>query len=215
MTKTTRFFRILGRTNAILFFLAFATLAVTVAVLQINELIPRTPPPQEAPPPAKTADNVRLEFGSTVELGLPFTAIELNARDSFRGKSFSSGESVEKRNYLLIDQTSGASHWLLPDHNHVIVTDATLKDGDKEVAHVLLVKAAGDTAGRGRILLTDATMQRVVELATDVDDVHSTALNGNACSVITKRENKLRLINADAHTLTRTLDVAINPPATR
>lgn len=222
MTKSTRFFRILGRINTVCFFLAFATLAAVFASWEVGELMRSARRAPAPPPPVKTTENVRLEFGPTVDLGPSFTGVELLAHDASTGKtlrsgSFSSGESVEKRNYLLIEATSGASHWLLPDHNHTIVGDTAVtngdKEGDKAVAHVLLVTPASGAAGAWRVLLTDATMQHVVELATDVDEMKNATLSGSTYSVILGREGKLRLVNADAHTLAKTLDVPINPPA--
>lgn len=119
MTKSARFFRMLWRINAILFFLAFAALVIFVGGYWLLESIHSAQKTSEPAAHVKTPQNVQLEFGDFADLKPPYVRLDLITRDSERG-SFSSGGSSQTRNILLIETTTGAVHWLLPDHDHVI-----------------------------------------------------------------------------------------------
>jgi hypothetical protein len=187
--KSARFFRWLWRVNAIVIFLVAAAMLCGIGTYLINELLQNRRRAEEQPAPVVRQANV----GPTLRLGqlTPVAGTDLfradlvAVKEGSRGSLSSSYDPSETHNVLFMNPQTGASRWLLPSHRRVMdQTDAIYTGGELandriELATVALLKDS-PSAETGDLILYDPAATTVVQVASDVRRVHTTAAIGTS-----------------------------------
>jgi len=222
MTKSQKLFRYLWRIDAVLILVAAGAIVFGVAVLVAGELGTRTARSREAEagiPVAPVADsNAHLSLGrASVVEGTNVMRADLSLDRG--GKGFSSGGYSETRNILFIDPDQKEGRWLLPDNNHVVTESSDITDGadrsaKRLIATAVLVKSAtssSETVG-GRLLLFDAPGRKIIEVASDVRELHLTSLSGSQLTILFERNRHLVVATFDPGSLAKRNEQEINVP---
>ena len=222
MSKSQKLFRYLWRINAVLILVAAGSIVFGVAVLIAGEVGARTVGRREAEagiPVAPAADSnahLSLRRASVVD-GTNFMRADLSLDHA--GKGFSSGGYSETRNILFIEPTKNEGRWLLPDNDHIVAENSDITEGAERsakrvIATVVLVKSATgspETAG-GRLLLFDASGQKIIEVASDVRELHLTSVSAGLLSILFERNRRLVVATFDPASLAKHAEQEIEVP---
>lgn len=136
------------------------------------------------------------------------------------GKGFSSGGYSETRNILFIEPDQKEARWLLPDNDHVVgdSIELTTEESDRKlrrtIATTVLVKpmTGSPESTEGRLLLFDATGRKIVEVATNVRQLHLTSLTGGELTILFERNRRLVFATFDPGSLAKHTEQEINVP---
>lgn len=221
MNKSQRFFRYLWRINAVLILVAAGSIIVGIAVLLAGEFGATTARNREAEagiPVAAAADTGHLSLGrASLVPGTDVMRADLSLDRAAKG--FSGGGYSETRNILFIDPAQKDGRWLLPDNDHIVTdTSDIIEDADHNakrlIATAVLVKAAigsPETAG-GTLLLFDASGSKVIEVASEVRELHLASLSGSQLTVLFERNRRLVVATFDPGSLAKRTEREINVP---
>ena len=222
MSKSQKIFRYLWRINAVLILFAAGAITFGVGDLLIGEFGARTARSREAEagiPVAAPADsNAHLSLGrASVVAGTNVMRAVLSLDHG--GKGFSSGGYSETRNILFIEPDQKEARWLLPDNDHIVsdssdITEGSDRSSKRLIATAVLVKSptgSPETAG-GRILLFDASGRKIVEVASDVRELHLASLSGGELTVLFERNRRLVVAAFDPGSLTKRREQEIVVP---
>jgi len=174
MAEDNRFFRWLGRINAILFFLVVTGIALLIgANIGLDFVLPH----YETHAVVETASGDTLEFGGNLTLGEDYSSamtrlegtqegvMVLQRVDPSRGSLSSSGRygATANVNVLLFDLGTMKNHWMFrgtrQDIERAYAIRAVVpapKDGIDPVTAILMPVATKDTNGDGKIDRNDA-----------------------------------------------------------
>ena len=218
--KAQRFFRYLWRVDAVLILLATGAITFGIGALLIDEFGGRAAMRRNAEGgvPVATQPRPDLSLGHAEAVpGATVLRADLFVREDGRG--FSSGGYNETRNILFIDPAERAAHWLLPDSDHVIAERSDVKDQrdpmrERVIATVVLVKPRSDKAETlgGTLLLFDSGGKNIVEVASDVRDIHIATVDAGELKVLYERNRRLRLAVFDSTSLTKKKEQEIEVP---
>jgi len=133
--------------------------------------------------------------------------------DSLGGYS----SSGRVRNILFVEP-SGESRWLLPDDDHVVEEEriaAPRKDEPRDpdslrqaIANVALVRPL-ERPEAGSLVLFDPTGRRVETIASDVRDVHGTALTPEGLAILYDHAGTYVLAHYEPSTLAKLREVRV------
>lgn len=124
------------------------------------------------------------------------------------------------RNLLFLDFASGATRWLLEDHEHIIDSfrhypASRRQDDPPPLAALALVKpeVEGLELASGRLLLMTPDGARVTEVANDVRRVNRAKASDNGVmSIIFERDGDYILARHDLRTLAKLGEQRVQPP---
>jgi hypothetical protein len=213
--KAQKFFRYLWRINAVLILLAVGAITFGVGVLIFQEFGLKANLRRNADAGVQVAAKPKLDLVLGNAEPVAGTAVLRAHLTVSRGNAgFSSGGYSETRNILFIDPTQKAAHGLLPDNDHVVVEHSDINERDSQreklIARAMLVKPPSDQEEflAGHSLLVDPTGKNVVEVATDVRDLHTEV------SLRRRDERNRHLVSAvfDSKSLTKKNEQEIEVP---
>src|SRR3954451_10814926 len=222
MSKTQKLFRYLWRINAVLILFAAGAITFGVGVLLIEEFGSRTARSREAEagiPVAAAADSsTHLSLGrASVVAGTNVMRADLSLDRG--GKGFSSGGYSETRNILFIEPDQKEARWLLPDNDHIVsdnsdITEGTDRSLKRLIATAVLVKATTGSpeTGVGRLLLFDASGRNIIEVASNVRELHLASLSGGELIMLFERNRRLVVVAFDPGSLTKRREQEIAVP---
>lgn len=225
MRRSQKLFRYLWRINAVLILFAAGAITIGVGALMVEEFGARTTRNHEAEvgiPLAAAADsNAHLSLGRTsVVAGTNVMRADLSLNRG--GAGFSSGGYTETRNILFIEPGQKVARWLLPDNDHIIrdssdITEDIDGKAKRMIATAVLVKP---TIGlpetdAGRLLLFDAPGRKIVEVASNVREIHLTSLSGGELTILFERNRRLVLATFDPGSLAKRGEQEIDVPQTK
>jgi hypothetical protein len=221
MMKSQKFFRYLWRINAVLILVAAGAVTFGVGALLVEEFGARAARSREAEagiPVVAAGPNARLSLGrASVVAGTDVLRADLSLNRG--GEGFSSGGYTETRNILFIEPGQKAARWLLPDNDYVIgqssdVTDETDRNARRMIASAVLVKptAGSPETAAGRLLLFDPPGRKVVEVASNVREIHLASLSGGELIILYERDRRLVLATFDPGSLAKHREQEIDVP---
>jgi hypothetical protein len=221
VSKSQKFFRYLWRIDAVVIFLAAGAIAIGVGSLVIGEFGPRMARYREAEVgiPVAADSNVHLTLGRmSVVSGTNVMRADLSTDRG--GKGFSSGGYSKTRNILFIEPDQKEGRWLLPDNDHVIsdnsdiTTEGTERNSKRLIATAVLVKSSTDSPenSAGRLLLFDATGRKIIDVASNVRELHLTSLTGGDLTIVFERNRRLVLATFDPGLLAKRGEQEISVP---
>ena len=218
--KSQKFFRYLWRIDAVLILLAAGAITVGVGALVAAEFGGRAAMRRnvQAGVPVATEPRQDLSLGRAEAIqGSAVLRADLTV--SREGAGFSSGGYSETRNILFIDPAQKAAYWLLPDNDHVIGERSDVKDEkdprrERIVATAVLVKPRTDhpESATGRLLVFDPSGKNVIEVATEVRDLHVATLNGGDLTLLYERGRHLVSAVFDPLSLAKKREQEIDVP---
>jgi hypothetical protein len=220
MSKSQRLFRYVWRINGVLILLAAVIIILTVGGFLLQDLWRAARRRQDADVRLSMPDtrpNARLSLGrASLVRGTNVMRAELKG-ESGSGK-YSSGYDSETRNILFIEPGNRKGRWLLPDNNHFIAdsndfTDEKNPDEKRVIATAALVvpRDKPDNTG-GRLILFDATGKNLVEIASDVREIHITSAGANELTILFERDNRLVLATFDPRTHAKLREQEVEVP---
>lgn len=222
MSKPQKLFRYLWRINAVLILFAAGAITFGAGVLLIGEFGGRTARSREAEagiPVAAAADTTaHFSLGrASVIAGTNVMRADLSVDRG--GKGFSNGGYSETRNILFIEPDQKEAHWLLPDNDHIVSDNSDITEGTDRISKRLIAtgvlvkstKGSPETTG-GRLLLFDASGRKIVEVASDVRELHLTALTGGELIMLFERNRRLVVAAFEPGSLTKRREQEIVVP---
>jgi hypothetical protein len=224
MRKSQNFFRYLWRVNAVLILLAAGAITFGVGALLVGEFGARAARNREAEAgiPVVAADsNAHLSLGrASVVAGTDVMRADLSLNRG--GAGFSSGGYTETRNILFIEPGQKVARWLLPDNDHVIadssdIIDDTDRNAKRMIATAVLVKStmASPETAAGRLLLFDPPGRKIVEVASNVREIHLASLSGGELTILYERNRRFVLAAFDPGSLAKRREQEIDVPQTQ
>jgi hypothetical protein len=225
MRRSQKLFRYLWRINAVLILFAAGAITIGVGALMVEEFGARATRNREAEvgiPLAAAADsNAHLSLGRT-SLAAGTNVMRADLSLNRGGAGFSSGGYTETRNILFIEPGQKVARWLLPDNDHIIrdssdITEDIDGKAKRMIATAVLVKP---TIGlpetdAGRLLLFDAPGRKIVEVASNVREIHLTSLSGGELTILFERNRRLVLATFDPGSLAKRGEQEIDVPQTK
>ncbi|HEX3740026.1 MAG TPA: hypothetical protein VHV29_09900 [Terriglobales bacterium] len=215
-----KFFRYLWRIDAILILLAAGAITFGIGALLVSEFGGRTAMRRNAEAGVPVAAGPRADLFLGHAQAVTGTAVmRADLTVSREGAGFSSGGYSETRNILFIDPAQKAAYWLLPDDDHIIGERFDVKN-EKDatrgriLATAVLVKPLTDQpeSTAGRLILFDASGKNIVEVATDVRDLHVATLNGGDLTLLYERGKHLVSAAFDPLSLAKKREQEIDVP---
>jgi hypothetical protein len=225
LSRSSRFFRIVWRANALLILVAAAGGVFSVLALLVSEVSSsmRARSPAAVAPAIVTKDSsepLHLSGFSQIEGTTVYRAYL--ARASRPGyKLGSSGDSPENHNILLFDGSTGTTRWLLQGTTELIAYSEDLSGEDESgksrppFATVALIKPASSDpdAVDGRLLAFDITATSVRELATGVRAVDSASLTRSGeIAILFEQKRQYHLMRVDPKTFYPVSDHVLSIP---
>jgi hypothetical protein len=222
MGKSHKFFRYLWRVNAVLILVAAGAVTFGIGALLVQEFGTRAARSREADAGIPVAgpnvnSNLLLGRASVVE-GTEVMRASLQ-RNSDQTKFSSGGYSSETRNILFIEPGEKAARWLLPDNDHVIVETSDITDekdanAKRVAATAVLVKSATEPPESvvGKLLLFDPPGKRIVEVATNVRQIHVASISGGELRILYERDRRLVLAVFDPRSIAKLREQEIQLP---
>lgn len=129
------------------------------------------------------------------------------------------GGYSETRNILFIEPDKKEGRWLLPDNDHTVTENSDITEGAdrsarRVIATAVLVKSATGSheTAAGRLLLFDPSGQKVIEVASDVRQLHLTSFSAGLLTILFERNRHLVVATFDPATLAKRADEEINVP---
>jgi len=219
--RSQTFFRYLWRIDAVLILLAAGAITFGVVALLVGEFGARAARNREAEAgiPVVAADSsAPLSLGrASAVAGTDVMRADLSLNRG--GAGFSSGGYTETRNILFIEPGQKVARWLLPDNDHVIgdssdITDDTDHNAKRMIATAVLVKATTGSpeTAVGRLLLFDPPGRKIVEVASNVREIHLASLAGGELTILYERDRRLVLAAFDPRSLEKCREQEIDVP---
>ncbi len=235
--RSQTFFRYLWRIDAVLILLAAGAITFGVVALLVGEFGARAARNREAEAgiPVVAADSsAPLSLGrASAVAGTDVMRADLSLNRG--GAGFSSGGYTETRNILFIEPGQKVARWLLPDNDHVRtrplnirkqesvgpkigdssdITDDTDHNAKRMIATAVLVKATTGSpeTAVGRLLLFDPPGRKIVEVASNVREIHLASLAGGELTILYERDRRLVLAAFDPRSLEKRREQEIDVP---
>ena|SRR5690349_11549646 len=218
--KAQKFFRHLWRIDAILILLAAGVITFGIGALLISEFGGRTAMRRNAEAGVRVAAEPRADLLLGHAEAIHGTSVlRADLTVSREGAKFSSGGYSETRNILFINPAQKAAYWLLPDNDHIIEERSDVKDEkdptrERILATAVIVKPNNtqSESATGRLLVFDASGKNVVEVATEVRDLHIATLNDGDLTLLYERGRHLMSAAFDPVSLARRREQEIDVP---
>jgi hypothetical protein len=223
MSKSQKIFRYVWRINGVLILIAVGAGIIGMVGLLVDEFGGRLNRGREAKMGIQVADtNTQLLLEhATVIPGTRFMRANLTQPRGSEG--FSSGGYSEIRNILFIVPGEKDARWLVPDDAHVITASSDIYDekgqsARRMIATAVLLKESRDAHGttngttKGELLLFDVTGKNIIEVASNVREMHVAALSDGELVLLYEREKRLVLAKFDPGSLARRGEQEINVP---
>ena len=218
MSKSTRFFRIVWRINALLIFVAAAAAACGVVYFVISEIESsarsrHAAAVQPAVVPAKSnEDDLHLGGMQEIENTPIFRAALVAGVERVGKSSYGSGDSSENRNLLFLDSSTGAAKWLLPTHREVISryddVEPEWKSGQRKPPPLATTAIVA-----GRLLIFQIDGARVTQVASNVADLRGTIVEANGdITLLFDSAGKYHLLRLNAKTFATISDRTVDVP---
>jgi hypothetical protein len=219
MSKSQKIFRYVWRINGVLILIAVGAGTIGMVGFLVDEFGGRLNRGREAKMGIQVADtNTQLSLEhATVIPGSRFMRANLTQPRGSEG--FSSGGYSEIRNILFIVPGEKDARWLVPDDAHVITASSDVYDEKDQsarrmIATAVLLKESRDAHGttKGKLLLFDLTGKNIIEVASNVREMHVAALSDGELVLLYEREKRLLLAKFDPGSLARRGEQEINVP---